>query len=702
VAPGLLARGVLKHEGAAGAQQLAQLLALAGYGALALGHHDLSLERQRLETFLAALRARGIPAVATNLRCPQAPLCRSLATEAVVERGGRRVGILATLSPLLLVGLPRENRAGLVLDPPLDSVRAGVARLRARGVERIVLLTQGPRSLVGLEELLALQRELGRGPAPDVVLAGGLGEVQGSPLRLLRRDGSPPIVGSGAGVSSVAAVALGPRQAGERAGEVEVAVEVLPVAAEPGDPRAAALLAPQVRTYCERYGSPIGPATVKAPLGRDEWVGYVLSIMRRRAHAEIALVNRPFIKTRAFPMTGRLRLHDLLRAMPYHAPLGRARMTGADLLAKIAPALSNPNLGALGLERGAGGQVLVNGRPVDRGRYYRIASIPFVAEGGDDILPPGTLTLVPVRGAPDVRDLVQQFLERETAAHDGDPGVDPHTDFGPPASARPLLVGQSDLSLDLTDVAIHRQSGYTAPQLGRAEQRSVKGDLTALLQLRSRLHEADGRLKVLYGYATNRPQGSPAVSGETADLVSVSTLYDFRGLRDLEAPVPRAMIPDPYARLLLESELTRPAADVRPYRHAELTATLGAIFSVTSRLRLRGGPGLRQQLLAPGIAGRIRPLLEAGGTLDPVVLGAFGGLSARFEALADYVFVDPGDTREHQLKGTARLSFPLLPLLFLTTGIDMFAMQLSGRGWAAAYDTTIGLRLHLDAARQAL
>jgi hypothetical protein len=705
VAPGLLARGVLKRDGAAGAEQLARLLARAGYDALALGHHDLSLERTRLDSFLGALRAHRIPVVASNLRCQRAALCAALVTEVLVQHGDRRVGILATLSPLVLAGIPRENQEGLTIDPPLASVRAGVARLRARGADQVVLLTQGPRSLAGREESLALQRELGRGPAPEVMLAGGLAEGQGPPLRLVRRDGAPALVGSSAGTSSVASVALA--GAGQAAGpggggEAALQVEVLPVGPAPRDPEAAALLAPHVSSYCARYGAPVGAAIVRRQLGGDDWVGYVLAIMRRQARAEIALVNRDFIKTRAFPVAGPLRLHHLMRAMPYHAALGRGRLTGAELVARIAPALSNPDLGALGIERDSGGALLVNGRPIDRGRYYRIASIPFLAEGGDDILPVGSLPLTPLRDAPDVRDLVQQFLERETAAQDGDPAIDPRTDFGAPASARALLVGQSDLSLDLTDITLHRRTGYTAPQLARAEQRSVKGDLTGLLQLRSRLHEADGRFKMLYGYATNRPEGGPDASAETADLVSLSTLYNFRGLRDLEAPVPRAVVPDPYARLLLESELTRPDQELRRYRHAELTATMGALFSLTSRLRVRGGPGVRQQLLAPGPAGRARPLIEAGGTLDPTVLASYGGLHARFEALADYAFVDPGDTREHQLKGTARLSFPLLPLLFLTTGVDLFAMQLSGQGWAAAYDTTIGLRLHLDAARQGL
>ena len=48
------------------------------------------------------------------------------------------------------------------------------------------------------------------------------------------------------------------------------------------------------------------------------------------------------------------------------------------------------------------------------------------------------------------------------------------------------------------------------------------------------------------------------------------------------------------------------------------------------------------------------------------------------------------------------LSFRLLPVLFLTTGVDVFGMQREGNGVGMAYDTTVGLRVHLDGAHESL
>ena len=196
----------------------------------------------------------------------------------------------------------------------------------------------------------------------------------------------------------------------------------------------------------------------------------------------------------------------------------------------------------------------------------------------------------------------------------------------------------------------------------------------------------------------------PEVSGETADLITGIALYTYKGLRDWRR-VPKPFIPDPYARVWLESEFTRP--DVTPtqprtYHHLQLTNTAGAQFTLTPRLKLRGGAGAQSELLAPAPDGDWRAVIEAGATLDPTAIATVGALAVKLEGLVDYDFVDPTGTRQHQLRATGKLSVPLLPALFLTVGLDVFAVQREELGWGASYDTTIGLRLHADVAHQVL
>lgn len=705
--PGLFARGLLKRDGDEGARALAALLVQAGYAAIALGPHDLGLERDRLERFVAAVQAAGVPLIATNLRCDAGSVgfCGTVQADALVQHGDQRVGVMAVISPLVLPGIPAERRQGWSLADPAEAVRSAARRLRERGASRLVLLTQMPRSRVAREQLEQLAARLGQEVQLDAILAGGLAsDDERGGVSLIQSVGQPPIVGSPMGTDFVQRVRLsGSRSAGARAD-----VWSVPTAGGARDPETAALLEPHLAQYCARYGTVLGPGAIDGRMDRAAFTRYALSVLRKSAGAEIAVINRGLVKAAPFPWDGPITRADLLRAMPYQAVVGVARLQGAQVTSLLAPALGNPQLDALGIERVPGGAVQVNGRAVDNARGYRVATIAFVAQGGDELFVPGALPFQPLSGSPDLRDLMEAFLATRTAEQDGDPDVDLAHDFGPPAAARPLWVAQTDLSLDLSSTSItgpRSQEGYGAPQLTRAEQRAVKGELVNLVQLRDVRHEADLRLRVAYGYARNAKRGEPSVSGETADRITGSGQYNFRGLRDLTLPVPRALVPDPYVRALLESELTRPAT--RTFHFAELTATVGALFTVTPKLRLRAGPGVRKQLFvddqAPGNPGRTRPLIEAGATLDPVVLPLLvGGLAARLEGLLDYVFVDPTNERQHQLKASAKVAVPLVPLLFLTAGVESYATQLRGMGWATAWDALVGLRLHLDAARQSL
>jgi 2',3'-cyclic-nucleotide 2'-phosphodiesterase (5'-nucleotidase family) len=756
VGPELVARGVFVR-GAAGADALAALMAGARYDAVALGHHELSLAPEALVALVAGLAARGVPVVATNLTCDatRVRLCQSIRRWVLVPRGRAVIGVLATLSPSVLPGVNAPARAGLGLGEVLGTVREATRALRAAGATQVILMSQGPRDRRGLQEIDALQRAFERAAdrapdsavraaaaaaaaaAPDIILAGGLAdEDSGQALRWLLRDAAPGVVGSQAGTASLSRVLLAGTgetlnvDALDLAGISTVGGSGKPAGAEgpggrrgPGsitpDPATAALLAPELAEACARERVPVSAASVRGSMSREAFLTYVLEIMRRRAGAEVAVINRAAVRRTPFPLVGRITHGDLLGALPYPAVIGTARMTGGALEATLGPSVTvtassapgtgpsrteEPRLATVGLTR-SGGALLVNGRPLDKARDYRIATIGFVASGGDGLVPAGAMRWNPVEGAPDLRAAVASFLEADTAAADGDPTVDPRTDFGAGADARTLVIGLTDLGVDVSDTRIANRADYGDAQLARADQLVLKGDATGILQLRHPIHEADTRLNLKYAWTRSRPIDAPATSGETTDLITFSSLYNYRGWR-LRRPSPRREVPDPYARIGVESEFTRPPVtptQPRTFHHLELTQTVGAMFTLVPALKVRAGAGVRKELLATAEEGRWRPVLEAGAGLSPVGFPLPGTpLAVKLEGLLDYTFVDPAGLREHELRGSGKLSVPLLPLLFITAGLDVFAVERQGQGWGASYDTTVGLRIHLDAAHQSL
>ncbi len=683
--------------GTGGPGALAALLPRGNYDAVAVGHEELSLEPATLDALLPRLAAAGLPLVASNLSCDaRRPACAAVRREVLVRRGDAAIGVLAVISPSVKAGIPSGNLAGLDLTDPVAAIRDGMARLRAQGATRIVVMTDGPRDTRALDEVDSLARQLPAGATPDLLLAAGLADqATGRTVRLLRRDGTPPIVGSRPGAAGVSLVRL-----------TDGDLDVQTLAADPAhvDPAVEALLAPVVRAFCQRTIVPLAPAPVRGSLTRDDFVKYVLEVLRKRAHAEIAIVNTDFIKQAAFPITGTFTVGDLERALPYRAVMGAGRVQGPNVESVLAPALANPKAALLGLAHGSGG-LEVNGRALDKTREYRVATIAFVAGGGDGILAPRALPFTPLPGSPDLRDAVASFLRGETAAEDGDPTVSLATDFGRPAFDRPLVVVLGDGELDYSETSISNTPAYTDTQLTRTQAISVKGEATVVGQLRHPLHEADARFDAQYGWARTQPLGMPAVSGESADLITAIVNYSYRGLRDWRR-FPKPAIPDPYARVWLESEFTRPTVtptQTRTYHHLQLTNTAGAQWTLTPRLRVRGGAGVQSELLAPDdMGGGWHAVIEAGATLDPTALATWGALVVKLEGLVNYDFADPTGLRQHELRASGKLSVPLTPTLFFTAGLEVFGIDRQRLGWGSSYDTTIGLRLHTDVAHQRL
>jgi 2',3'-cyclic-nucleotide 2'-phosphodiesterase (5'-nucleotidase family) len=714
IGPGFLAREMLRDATRLGALDLARVLGRSGYDAVALGGHELRVPRAELEHFAAAMAASGMPLLATNLTCDggKQAFCRHLVRERVVVRGGRKVGIIATLARSLVDTIPKGRLEGLEVEEELEAVRTATRRLRGAGAHVVVLLAQASSRDSG--PVYELQRSLARQlDAPDAILATSLFERDGDDtVRLHLADRAPPIVGSTAGTRSVSAIDLWPRwEAGRFAGG-RVRTTAVRADAAVRDGEVEARLRPHLERFCARYGHPVSPGKLVRPMSRNDFLDYVLAIMRKRGQAEIALVHRSFASKIAFPLEGQLRRLDLERAMPYEASIGVVRLSGDEVKDLLARRAQSPHLGLLEIDApdGALGDIEINGRELDEARSYRVVVTDFLAQGGDGVL--GDEDLEPRWIPGDLRELVGDFLARHTADEDGDPGVDLETDFGKPAAERTLLLGTGELGLDLSDLYIQNRASYADEPLSRNQQRTVHGALGGNLRLRHPAHSADARMRLEYGLsATSSAEEQSETSGETQDLVSWMLLYSWIGLRDLAPESGRRFVPSPYTRLLFETELTQPAESpeqTRSWRHAEITHTAGGQWTPLPSLRLRAGAGYRRELGASDRSSNpeelrvadTRLVAEGGAILDPIKLGLYGSLRARFEATADYRFL--ALEGEHELTGAGTLSITIYPPLFLTATLEGFTVRRGTDGFSTAIETRIGVKVLLDGARQAL
>lgn len=683
IAPDLFSRVVLEDEGEAGARAIAATLGRARYDAITLGNHELSTRRERLERFADAVTSVGMPIVVSNMKCDTTVqrFCTRISREVIVTRGDQQIAILGVLSPRMLATIARSQLTGIELVEPAVAIAEQVQRLRKSGVHAVVVMMQVNSGGGGLEEVLALQRTLPRDHAPDVILASSFADADGQRQTLLvRQEGSPAVAGSSSGTRGVTRVTLAPG--------APVDAVAVPSRTELRDEPTAQFLAPYHARFCDRFGTPIGAPDAKLPTTKLELLDYTLKVMQHATRSEIAIVNAGLVYTRAFPLVGPWTRAALRRALPYATQIGTLTVHGSELAALLEKGEASGRLRMLGAARPEPGKPFqVNGRAIDKTRGYRIATSAFVASGGDAGYTNDELKAWQPSKIADVRDLVETHLGRGTT-------------FDVPASERLLTSAIGDLLADWTNTSISNGDALTDPQLSRAQQQTIKLELVGLLQLDHPHHRWDSRLNAKYGYTRTRPVMMPAVGQETLDLVQLSSLYSYRGLTGRRY--------SPYSRLAFETELTVP--DTRTYRHAEVTHTAGALFTLRPKLKLRGGAGYRTELFAEGGSpdpveaqiGGYRFVVEAGATLDPTPIATVRRSTVTIEGLVEYFAMSPFGRTEHQFRASSRLSMPLVPRLFLTAGLDVFVVDRETVGRGASIDTTIGIKIHLDATHQSL
>jgi hypothetical protein len=351
----------------------------------------------------------------------------------------------------------------------------------------------------------------------------------------------------------------------------------------------------------------------------------------------------------------------------------------------------------------------VNGRPLDPGRGYTVATVMSAA---GHILPPGTKA---VPNGVDLVNEIETYMATRAGEADHDPSIALATDFGPPPDRRLQLTLQSDLNVFASNSSIKNpDAAYPDPQVARPEQRALRIDMRLLLQLRHPRHEMDSSIKYLYGYARQKIPNMPAVSGRTQDVADLAIFYEYRGLREVAGWGQGPWVPDPYTRLLLETTLAPPDPVLVPnapaYQEMRLIHTGGVAVAPTEKLRLRLGAGYTDELLADDSSddptevqqAATRLLIEAGAVLSPMTV-TMGGLPVMtMEGELQYMAISPVENYERQFRGTARLAVPIAPLLFITFGVDAYAVTRGPHGWARSLDTTIGLKVHLDRTHQGM
>ena len=363
----------------------------------------------------------------------------------LVSAQGARIGLIGLVDPAVKGTLPRRALADWTFEDPVNAAAREVSRLRLEGVDAILVLSNLPpelnaglaRRVAGIDAIVADLHE--RWSPESVRIRVDL------PDRPYSRPGSPALVArgfaNGLGVGRLDAeiarddrpgfhlkalrhelASVTDRVPDDEALSAEVRALKASLRRERGDMLVPSFVdledaAPRLRAY--------DATTSQGRISQRMWEEFMARILRRRARAEVAIVRS---LSHFPPLIGKLHEEEVREWLWTDESIVSLDLRGGDLRQILGEAGSG-DLVLSGIDRASG---LINGRPIDNGALYRVATTDLLFEGarfraferGRRVrrafhLGPEGLTAAPSGGSVPLRELILDELRRLRAAFKG-------------------------------------------------------------------------------------------------------------------------------------------------------------------------------------------------------------------------------------------------------------------------------------------
>lgn len=680
LAPNAVSMYAARHE----PDSYAQLIAELGYHALTFGESELSANRGELVATLRALRARGVPSIASNLRCdPNVPsaaaLCEVLVDASdgvpVITRGNDRIAVLTFIAEDAITRAAPDLSAGLRLAPIAQAIGPAVEAARARGATLVVAIIDDGYGAEAASRILSLARQLRESHRPDLLIAANAG----SELLFARPVGFHP------------AVAAAPPAGGARIDirrNTEAAtfdMLVRPLAPTPAPARAVTAFIDRFgERYCSRWGNDLPGGTLTEEITGVQLLTLGANIVREQTATEVAIVNTGLLDSSWFQTKpGVLRASDVHVAIQYDEALVTADVPGDWLLEVARRSARHPELIPVGVTITNAGTVdesiLVNGRTVEARAHYSVVTLRFLANGGDGLLPPLPNEGVwePVTGEhPTLRDSMLDYLNVPATS-------DPRERVSDPADDAEWTF-RVDGDVNFGGSSVRNSAAYDDSQLLRENTATFGFQLDAAANTQAPLYAWDNSLNLQYMLTRTSATEGGYVEGN--DQIRYRSTARWRGFRtDNDS----WYVPEPFVEAYLETEFSEPVE--RMFRHMLLRTTVGAQFTLRPLLSVRFNGGVEVELLDPN-----RNALPGAGfvvTLAPWTLFETARQRVTSSFQADWFVSDLGGANRRTLRGTFDLAVALDYRFALAMTLQLYGVRAGSDPFAFASNVTASARV---------
>jgi hypothetical protein len=633
---------------------LAGLAAALGYRGLFVGLTDLSMPRAPALRLWQELRKRGIPAVATNLRCDarRREVCKALGDGQPVLVG--QVALIGILPSDTLARVAAEQGEGLSLEDPAEAIARATRAAHAAGATLVIASVDDRPAATAAGKALELAARLPADARPDLLLSARAG----AHLLFARPPGVKPAL-----ASARAGDGIDVRLRAIPGGDLDLLVRPLAKATRPDGGPAAEFLSSLGPPFCAAWGRSLAGGHLARPIEGSGLLLLAADAVRAAAHAEVVIVNHGAVDWTFRPPSPRsLSASDVYAALPFDEPVEVGEVTG-EWLAARAKAAHGLEIDVLGVP--ADGSA-VNGRPLEPGATYRVATLEFLAEGGDGALPPGPRWTVVPRTT--LRDALLRFLDEPRAS-------DPRDAMPDPARSVEWTL-RPDLDARFSSSSISNPGGYTAAPLQRTNVLAAGFEANARLAA-----DAPAWLwenAALWHYTSTKTAVPASVTHD--DLESFrSTLTE----RTLIAPD----LPQPYLEGYAETEAA--SVDAAGSRRWLGRGSVGLREAPHPKLVLKLGLALERHVGD----GPARTLLGANAQVALAPWEVFHSGRRRVQTEANVDAFIGGATTLTTIRAHAGLTLDLIGPVSLVLAADLYAERDGGGPFGAALDTSAGLRV---------
>lgn len=684
---GLLAQhGVAQFAAEHHPEALGELADNLGYRALALGEADLADPADDLVARARALRERGIPYIASNLWCDEgATLCDALTTGRdgvpMFEVDGRRVALLAFLDPELTQRIAADRREGLRVANIEEVLPNAVLAARQQGADVVTAVVDLGYGAEAATRALALVGELPHDAKPDIIVASNAGSevLFARPPTFRPAFISPPTAG-------VANVNVTRNQEGF--------FEILARPAGPLTHPAVALstfVGRVGREYCRAYGTPFAGAQLDAEraLDAEGLADLAAAVIRQHARADIALFNLDAVDEHWTPeIADRLTASDVRIGLQYDEPLVVGEVTAFWLRSLARSDTTERGLRALGLEitnpYGVLEKIKVNRRVLDLSARYRVVTLRFLAEGGDDNTVPAGVEWEPLGVT--LREAMTEYLEEDRGEADPrDTTIDPWD--------RLEWTGRVETGITFSGSAVRDPADYSEGPLSNQQQTQFGVSGSYRLDAISRVAAWENSLDLAYTLASTTDSDG---FQEGADTIAYRTSGLYRGFR---ANLDEIYVPDLLVEGLLRTEFTTGEGRDHHFLNSRFTAGLQWRLHLKVRVKLVGGgelieaadPNLRS--FEPGLGAQV--------DIQPWLLMRTGMRRLTLNTNIDYFVSGLGGRNRHLLQGAFGFKLQLNRIFAINLDVSVYGLAERDEPFGFALQSTAGVSLNWTGRRVA-